>query len=153
MRATALLLAGVLGLGLVGTYVALGGLSYRPTPVEDPCVPRARGPAAQGTDEQLQAVVFAAADATACSLGVSREELILSLRSVEKLEQLADREGVSRDALEGSLRDGLAEAVDTAHDQGLIGDHAADVLGFAASRLPLGLLLGVLRGGTSLLGL
>lgn len=152
MRCAALLVAIALGAGLTGAYVALGGLSYEPTPVADPCLPRTQSPTA-GSDEALQAVVLSAADAAACGLGVSREELVLSLRSVDELEELAEREGVSRDELETSLREGLRSAVETARTEGLIGERTADVLAFAAGRLPLGLLLAVLRGGTSLLGL
>ncbi|MGI8974656.1 MAG: hypothetical protein ACR2HI_10830, partial [Gaiella sp.] len=94
-----------------------------------------------------------AADETACALGVSREELVLSLRSVDELEELAEREGISRDRLEDALRVGLEHAVGTAEKEGLVGDRAAGVLRFAASRLPLSLLLTVLRGATGLLGL
>lgn len=135
---------------LVGAYVALGGTSYEPTPVADPCAPR---PARQttGTGERIELVLLAAADETACALGVSREDLVLALRSVEELEDLARREGRSRDDLEDALRDGLVRAVDEAEGEGLIGDTTAGALTFAAERLPLGLLLSVLRGASSFL--
>ena len=152
MKLASLLGAALAGLVLVLSYVALGGTSYRPTPVADPCAPRATRPGS-GTDEEVQRVVLAAADETACALGVSREELVLSLRSVDELDELAEREGISRDRLEDALRVGLEHAVGTAEKEGLVGDRAAGVLRFAASRLPLSLLLTVLRGATGLLGL
>ena len=148
--AATLAVTAALAAGLVGTYVALGGTSYEPSPVADPCAPRPEPPAA-GTGERLELVLLAAADETACALGVSREELVLALRSVDELEQLAEQEGRSRDELEKALRDGLGRAVDEAVQQGLIGDTSAGALRFAADRLPLGVLLSVLRGASSFL--
>ena len=135
---------------LAGSYVALGGTSYEPTPVADPCAPR---PAREttGTGERVELVLLAAADETACALGVTREDLVLALRSVDELEQLADREGRSRDELEDALRAGLVRAVDEAEQEGLVGGSTAGALSFAAERLPLGLLLSVLRGASSFL--
>ena len=150
MRAAPIALAAALSLALVGAYVALGGTSYEPSPVADPCAPRPAR-AASTTGERLQLVLLAAADKTACRLGVSREELVLALRSVDELERLAIKEHRSRDELEQALRDGLVRAVDEAVDQGLIGNTAASALRFAAERLPLGVLLSVLRGASSFL--
>jgi hypothetical protein len=141
----------VVAIALVVSYVALGGTSYEPTPVADPCAPRPARPVT-GTDERIQQVVLAAADAAACRLGVSREDLVLALRSVDDLDQLAAREGRSRHDLEEALREGLVRAVAQAQDEGLIGDQTASALRFAAQHLPLGLLLSVLRGASSLLG-
>ena len=135
---------------LVGAYVALGGTDYRPTPVADPCEPRPdRGGTA--TDEAIQRIVLAAADATACDLGVAREDLVLALRSVERLEALAAREGVDAEQLEQAIRTGLVEAVDQAEAEGIVGDRTAGLVRAAAGRLPLGLLLTLLRGASSLL--
>jgi uncharacterized protein YidB (DUF937 family) len=93
----------------------------------------------------------AAGGRRACELSISREDLVIALRSVDELEELADREGRSRDELEDALRAGLVRAVDEAQDEGLIGDSTAGTLTFAAERLPLGLLLSVLRGASSFL--
>jgi hypothetical protein len=151
VRTVAFLLSCVVAVALVATYVALGGTSYEPTPVANPCAPRPHRPAS-GTDEQLEQVVLAAADAAACRLGVSREELVLALRSTDDLDQLAEKKGKSRDELEDALRDGLVRAVGQAEDEGLIGDTTAGALRFAAEHLPIGLLLDVLRRGSSILG-
>jgi hypothetical protein len=151
VRATAFLLSCVVAVALVATYVALGGTSYEPTPVANPCAARPhRQPT--GNDERLELVVLDAADAAACRLGVSREELVLALRSTDELDQLAAEKGKSRDELEEALRDGLVRAVGQAEDEGLIGDTTAGALRFAADHLPLGLLLDLLRRGSSLLG-
>ena len=151
MRPAGPLLACVaVGVALAGSYVALGGTSYEPTPVADPCAPRPVRETA-GTGERVEVVLLAAADETACELGVSREDLVLALRSVDELEELADREGRSRDELEDALRAGLVRAVDEAEGEDLIGETTAGALTFAAERLPLGLLLSVLRGASSFL--
>jgi len=141
----------VVAVALIVTYVALGGTSYEPTPVANPCAPRPTRPAA-GTDERLELVVLAAADAAACRLGVSREELVLALRSVDELDRLAAKEGKTRDELEAALRDGLVRAVGQAEDEHLIGGTTAGALRFAADHLPLGLLLDVLRRASSIVG-
>lgn len=151
MRAAAFLLSCVVAVALVATYVALGGTSYEPTPVANPCAPRPHR-AATGNDERLELVVLAAADAAACRLGVSREELVLALRSVDELDQLAEKEGKSRDELEDALRDGLVRAVDQSQREDLIGGTTAGALRFAAEHLPLGLLLDLLRRASSILG-
>lgn len=151
MKTVTFLVSCVIAVALVATYVALGGTSYEPTPVANPCAPRPhREPS--GTDERLQLVVLAAADAAACRLGVSREELVLALRSTDELDQLAAKKGKSPDELEEALRDGLVRAVGQAEDEGLIGGTTAGGLRFAAEHLPLGLLLDLLRRGSSLLG-
>ena len=151
MRALPLVVAAMLACGLVVAYIALGGTSYEPSPVADPCAPRPAHEAA-GTAERIEAVLLAAADRTACRLGVSREELVLAMRSVDDLDALARKEGTSRDDLEEALRAGLVRAVDEGESQGLIGSTTAGGLRFAADHLPLGLLLSLLRGASSLLG-
>lgn len=150
MKVAPFVLACVAAAALVASYVALGGTSYEPTPVADPCAPRP--PRAAGdTGERIELVVLAAADAAACRLGVSREELVLALRSVDELDELAEKEGRSRDELEEALRDGLVRAVEQSASEDLIGGTTARALRFAAEHLPLGLLLEVLRGASSLL--
>lgn len=150
MRVAPVVAAAALGASLVGSYVALGGTSYEPSPVANPCAPRPVR-ATSDTEERIEVVLLAAADDTACALGVTREELVLALRSVDELEQLARQEHRSRDELEQALRRGLLRAVDEAEDERLIGDTTASALRFAAERLPLSVLLAVLRGASSFL--
>jgi hypothetical protein len=151
VRALPLAAAVAVACALVGAYVALGGTSYEPSPVANPCAPRPDRET-EGTGERIEVVLLAASDATACRLGVSREELVLALRSVDDLDALARKEGKSRDELEEALRAGLLRAVDEGESQDLIGGTTASGLRFAADHLPLGLLLSVLRGASSLLG-
>lgn len=151
MRAAPVVLAVVAAAALVGAYVALGGRSYEPSPVANPCAPRP-APAARGTGEKVELVLLAAADRTACRLGVSREELVLALRSVDDLDALARKEEETREELEEALRAGLVGAVEEGRRQGLIGDRTARGLLLAADHFPLGILLSLLRGASSLVG-
>ncbi len=100
-------------------YLALGGASYEPTPVADPCVVREwRDPG--GLEEVLEQIVLSALDGTACELGVSREDLVLAVRDEASLEAFADENGISREEAEQSVKDGLERAVDDAEEAGAI---------------------------------
>ena len=74
----------LVALGLVAAvvvpYLALGGGSFEPTPVADPCEPREQADA-DGVGETIERIALRAVDGVACELGVSREELVLALRS------------------------------------------------------------------------
>jgi hypothetical protein len=75
MRAIACSAAAVLI--LVGAYLALGGASYAPAKVADPCAPRDwRNP--QGLQAVAEQIVLSALDGAACELHVSREEIVLA---------------------------------------------------------------------------
>ena len=70
MRAIAISAAA--SLALVGVYLALGGASYAPAAVADPCAPRElrdQGGFAQVAEQ----IVLSGLDGAACELGVSRE--------------------------------------------------------------------------------
>jgi hypothetical protein len=71
---------------------------------------------------------------------------------VDDLDALAAKTGESQDELEAALRAGLVRAVDEGQREGLIGETTAGSLHFAADHLPLGLLLSLLRGASSLFG-
>ncbi len=63
---------------LVGLYLALGGASYAPAKVADPCAPRSwRSP--QGFEAVAEQIVLSALDGAACQLHVSREDMVLAL--------------------------------------------------------------------------
>lgn len=150
MKLLPLVVAALLGALLIGVYAAAGGTSFSPSPVADPCQPRDL-PAADGVSEQLEQVVLRAADGVACEFGVSREDLILSLRSVDRFERLANENGIDQDKLESALRRGLVRATDQAEQEGVIGSGTASALRAAAGLLPLNLLLSIVRNGAGLL--
>lgn len=150
MRLVPLVAAAVAGALLIGVYAAAGGTSFTPSPVANPCTPRVL-PSPDGVSEQLEQVVLRAADGVACEFGVSREDLILSLRSVDRFDRLAAEHGIDRSELESALRRGLIRATDQAEQDGVIGSNTASALRAAAGILPLDLLLSIVRSGAGLL--
>ncbi len=101
---------------LVGAYALLGGASYGPTPVADPCAPRARPQV-----DRTQRVALAVLDGTACRLRISREELLRSLLGG------GPPPGVSAD----ELTDALGDGIDRAQDEDALGGLAAGALRLA----------------------
>ena len=96
-------------------YVALGGASYDPTPVADPCVQRDwRDPG--GVQEVLEQVALSALDGAACELGVSREELVIAVRDEDSLDAFAAEHDLSREDAEQAITDGLERAIDDADE-------------------------------------
>lgn len=149
-RALPLLIA----IGLVGVvvvpYFALGGGSFEPTPVADPCLPRDR-PDAEGLGETIERIALAAVDGVACELGVSREDLVLALRSEEALAAFSEEQGIERSELEQAIRDGLVRAVDDADEAGALPGFVAPLVRRAAESVPPWLILEALESLGSLL--
>jgi hypothetical protein len=146
-----LVAAAVVSIALVGLYAALGGLSYEPAQVADPCAERGwRNPG--GVAESIEQVVLSALDGAACALGASREELVLALRSTDTLDRFAAEHGFDEDDVEDAVRDGLVRAVDEAEAADALGSTTAGVLREAAERLPIGFVLDLIRGISGLLG-
>ena len=113
----------LVALGLVAAvvvpYLALGGGRFEPTPVADPCEARSQ-PDADGLGETIERIALAAVDGVACELGVSREELVLALRSEEALAAFSDEQELDREELEQAITDGLVRAVDDADEAGAL---------------------------------
>jgi hypothetical protein len=143
-RALPLLLAlGAVALVVV-PYAALGGGSFEPTPVADPCATREwRDPS--GLQEVLEQVALSALDGAACELGVSREDLVLAVRSEETLEGFADDHGLSRADAEQAVADGLERAIVDAEEADALPGFLADLARRAAEALPPWLLLETLE--------
>lgn len=135
-----LAVAVALGAGVPGTYLALGGGSYRTPAVADPCAAREwRDP--DGLERVAEQIVLSSLDGAACDLHVSREELVLALATDSSRAQFARRHGVDDGALEQAVRRGLVRAVDDAADAGALRGWQADILRAAASRVPVDELL------------
>jgi hypothetical protein len=104
---------------VVVPYLALGGATYDPAEVADPCVTREwRDPG--DLEEALEQIVLSALDGAACELGVSREDLVLAVRSEDALESFAEEHGLTRDDAERAVEDGLLRAVDDAEEAGAL---------------------------------
>jgi hypothetical protein len=136
---------------LVGTYLALGGASYEPTPVADPCTPRQwRDPG--GLQAVLEQIALSGLDGAACELGVSREELVLALRDEAALDAFAAEHGITRIEAERAVRDGLLRAVDDAERAGALSGLVAGLVRSAVERVPPGLVLETLERLRGLVG-
>jgi len=139
-RAAPLLVAIAAVAAVVVPYLALGGTSFEPTPVADPCARREwRDPG--GLQAVLEQVALSAFDGAACELGVSREELVLALRSEESLEAFAEDHGISREDAERLVEDGLERAIDDAEEADALPGFVASLVRRAVESLPPWLLL------------
>ena len=142
MRAIAVA-AGV-AVALVGVYLALGGASYAPAAVADPCAPREeRNP--KGFEQVAEQIVLSALDGVACELGVSREKVVLAFSSRASLERFAREHGKSNDDLESLARAGLTRALDDAERAKQIDPRLADLVRGLAARVPISQLLDLLE--------
>lgn len=128
---------------LIVLYLALGGASYAPAEVADPCAARDVGDR-EGFQEVAEQIVLSALDSAACELGVSREEIVLALASRDSLERFVREQGVSADELEDLVRDGLVHGVDEAEQADALNPLVADLLRGVARRLPVDELLDLL---------
>ena len=135
VKAAPIVVSAVIAASLVGAYVALGGTSYEPSPVADPCMPRP--PRDTGDTGSGWSLCCSPRRRYCMRLGVSREELVLALRSVDELDALAEREG--RSATSWRMRSAPGWCVPWKRGrEELIGSTTAGVLRFAAERLRSG---------------
>jgi hypothetical protein len=141
MRAIAV--SAVAAAALVVTYLALGGASYAPAKVADPCAPRDwRDPGSLG--EVAEQIVLSALDGAACELGVSREQIVLAFADSASRERFARAHGISEDELEELVRSGLVRAVDDAERADALPEALASTLRGLARRFPVDVLLDLL---------
>jgi hypothetical protein len=143
-RVVPLLVAIGLVAAVVVPYVALGGGSFEPAPVADPCAPRAY-PEAEGLGETIERIALTAVDRVACRLGVSREELVLALRSEDAFDRFTRESGIDRAEAEQAIHDGLVQAVDEAEQDGTLPGLIAPLVRKAAESVPPWLLLDTLE--------
>ena len=150
-RAAPILVALVAVAAVVVPYLALGGASYEPTPVADPCRTREwRDPG--DVPRVVEQVVLSALDGAACELGASREELLLALEDEQSLAAFAAEHGISASAAEQAVGDGLVRAVDDAEEAGVLSGLAADLVRGAVERVEPRLVLDLLEQLRTLLG-
>ena len=129
---------------VVVPYVALGGGSFEPTPVANACALRDR-PEAEGLAETIERIALTAVDRVACRLGVSREELVLALRSEDAFDRFSRENGIDRGEAEQAVHDGLVEAVDEAEQDGTLPGLVAPLVRKAAESVPPWLILETLE--------
>jgi len=128
---------------LVAVYLALGGASYAPASVDDPCAPR-NWSEPRGVSEVGEQIVLSALDGAACRIGVSREDIVLAFEDQGSLEAFGREHGVTEAELERLARTGLARAVTDAENAGALSPRLANVIRGVVDRIPPGLLIGLL---------
>lgn len=135
---------------VLAPYLALGGASYEPTPVADPCVTREwRDPG--DLQAALEQILLSALDGAACELGVSREDLVLALQDEASLDAFAAEHGLTREDAERAVQDGLQRAVKDAEEAGSLSGFAVSLVSRAIETLPPWLVLEALERLSSLL--
>jgi hypothetical protein len=128
---------------VIVAYLALGGASYKPTPVADPCrTCEWRNPG--GVQEVLEQVVLSALDGAACRLDVSREELVPAVADERSLDAFAAKHGISRADAEQAVGDRLLRAVDDAEEAGALAGGIAELVRSTVQRIPPRLTLALL---------
>jgi hypothetical protein len=151
-RGPALIAAAALAsIALVVTYLAAGGASYEPTPVADPCVPRA-WTAPHSLEEDAQQFLLSALDGAACELHVSRESLAAALATQESRDAFAAEHGIDDAELEAAIRAGLVRAIDDAQDAGQINPLYAQGLRTIAQNLPIDTVIDLINGAQDIFG-
>jgi len=143
-RAAPLVVALAAIAAVVVPYVALGGGSYDPTPVADPCERREwRDPG--GLTEVVEQIILSALDGAACELGVSREDLVLAVRDEESLDEFAEEHGISRADAEQALERGIDRAIADAEEAGALSGLVAEIVARTLDSVPPWLLLDTLE--------
>ena len=136
--------AAVVALALVVVYLALGGASFAPAKVADPCVTREwRQPDA--LEEVIEQIVLSALDGAACELRVTREQVVLAFAGRGSLARLARERGISEERLEDLVRAGLMRAIGDAEQAGALQPGIADLLRDLAQRIPIQSLLDLIE--------
>lgn len=121
-------------------YLALGGASFEPTPVADPCLSREwRDP--DDPQAVLEQIVLSTLDGAACELGATREDLVIAVKDEASLDAFAREQGLSRDDAERAVQDGLERAIGDAEEADALPGFAVSLLRRAVESLPPWLLL------------
>jgi hypothetical protein len=136
-----------LAAALIGLYLALGGATYKPLEVADPCEPR---PVEQleAREGLLQSIALSALDGAACTLQVPREDLVLALADPEERARFAAEHQIDDETVESALRAGLVRAVEDAAATGELSGLEETVLLEAAERVPVGEVIDALETAT-----
>jgi hypothetical protein len=134
---------------LVVLYLALGGSSYAPSSVRDPCEPREwRDPS--GLEEAAEQFTLSGLDGAACELNVSRETLAAGLATQSSRERFMQEYGIGDAELEEAVRAGLIRAIDDAEDAGALSPFVATPLRAAAANLPVDEAIALIQDASSI---
>jgi hypothetical protein len=135
--------------GLLGAYLGLGGGSYEPAAVANPCDPRPPPAEPEGLDEVVQELALSALDGAACELRVTREDLLAALADPERRAAFLDENRISDETLEGTVRAGLDRAYDDAVAAGRIDGLEATLIGEAIELAPVSVIVDIAQSETA----
>ena len=136
--------AAAVSLLLIVVYLALGGASYAPARVADPCAVRSwRNP--QGLQQTVEQIVLSGLDGAACKLHVSREDMVLAFASRDSLSRFAGEHHVSTQQLDELVRAGLLRSIDDAENAGAFNSTIADLVRGFVRRFPIEQLISLLQ--------
>ncbi|MEI6689003.1 MAG: hypothetical protein WCN97_06560 [Thermoleophilia bacterium] len=109
-------LAAVVGVGLVAAFVALGGTdrlrSSQAVATADPCTATVVATEGGSTEAEASTILLSSLNAAACELHVSREDLVLALTDGQGIAGAAQMLGVEPQALQDSVIGSITKAVD-----------------------------------------
>lgn len=146
---TVLALSILAAVALGGTYVALGGLEYKPAGAADPCDPRPWG-SPEGVEATAERFSLAAIDGAACELAVSREELTRALAGEDSRRRFGADHGLTESEVEDAVRAGLLRATADAERGGALGSLAADGIRVAVEVMPMSVMVSLIENAAKL---
>jgi hypothetical protein len=129
---------------VLAVELSAGGLDYAPAAVADPCQQHPWRDTHGVTDIENRVALSALAGA-ACTLHVSREDLVLAFASDSRLAAFRRAHDLTDDRLGEAARAGLLRAIDDAEASGRLNGLAATALRFAAERVPADQIMGLVR--------
>lgn len=132
--------AGAAGLGtalavavlLPASAVRAGGAEFGSTGVTDPCTAAADPFPGGGFDAAAQRFVLSGLNGAACDLGISREELVLSLEP-----RIGSEVEWDRDTITEALRNGVSRAIGDADERGTLPGWLASGLRWTVDHAPV----------------
>ena len=129
------IVAVVVAVVVVGSYVLAGGRSYKPSADPNPCVPR-HWAVTHGLSDVLQQVTLSALNGAACSLHVNQYDLALAFTSTDRLSAFGNEHHISQARLNAAVQDGINNSISDAQKNGQINSLEAFGLQALVSTLP-----------------
>jgi hypothetical protein len=122
----------VVGAAVPATALAAGADEFGTVALQDPCAAPADPFPGSGLDAATQRIVLSGLNGAACELGVSREELVLSLEPRSDVDVDWDR-----DTIQDALRSGVERAIADADQRGSLPGLVAEPLRWLVARAPI----------------
>jgi MFS family permease len=121
------------GGGLIAMEVGAGASDFGRTELVDPCTAPPSPYDGSGLDGAVQRIALGGLNGAACDLGVSREELVLSL---DPHSRVADVKW-DHDTIDDAVKAGTLRAIDDAHDRGTLPGWASTALETVVKHAPI----------------